>query len=131
MKFENYIWDFDGTLCDTYVFLTTSLQNALLCNGVAVSYDNIYEKLRQTAVITIRYYCEKYNLDEVKVSDDYRYYSHQFDYEKLKPFPYIKDVLNKVIENGGKNYIYTHRGPSIYPMLEYYDLTKYFVEIVE
>ena len=48
MKFENYIWDFDGTLCDTYVFLTTSLQNALLCNGVAVSYDNIYEKLFST-----------------------------------------------------------------------------------
>ncbi|MBN2883858.1 MAG: HAD-IA family hydrolase, partial [Clostridia bacterium] len=46
------------------------------------------------------------------------------------PFPTASLLLQKVIDKGGRNLIYTNRGNSIYSFLDYFGYDHYFEEII-
>ena len=125
---KHFIWDFDGTLLDTYPNITRYLQMALRDFGVEVDQTAILEQMMITIPHAIRYYAEKYALPELR-AHYYQYYTA----EKTDPvsvFPYIPEVLKRVQEIGAANYIFTNRGSSIHAMLERAGITGEFREIV-
>ena len=107
-----FIWDFDGTLLDTYPFITMCLKRALADCGYEVEQTEILEKMMVT--IPFRYG---------------QYYTGEAD-APVRTFPGIKEVLKRVQEMGAANYIFTNRGKSIYPMLEKAGILGEFREIV-
>lgn len=125
---KHFIWDFDGTLLDTYPNITRYLQTALRDFGYEVSQTEILEQMMITIPHAIRYYAEKYDLPELRE----RYY-HYYAAEKTDPvnvFPYVPEVLRRIRELGAKNYIFTNRGSSIHAMLERVGIAGEFEEIV-
>ena len=124
-----FIWDFDGTLMDTYPNTTRYLQTALRDFGYEVDQTEILEQMMNTTVTrSIRYYTDKYGLPELLER-----YSHYQTAEKTDPvrvFPYIPEVLRRVQELGAKNYIFTNRGSSIHAILERAGIAGEFAEIV-
>ena len=44
--------------------------------------------------------------------------------------PNVKETLEQLDRMGVKNFIYTHRGESLYKILELLDINKYFIEVV-
>ena len=125
---KHFIWDFDGTLLDTYPNITRYLQTALRDFGYAVSQTEILEQMMVTIPHAIRYYAEKYDLPELRA----RYY-HYYAAEKTDPvnvFPYVPEVLRRIREMGAKNYIFTNRGSSIHAMLERVGIAGEFEEVV-
>ena len=123
-----FIWDFDGTLLDTYPNITRYLQTALRDFGKEVDQTEILEQMMVTIPYAIRHYAELYDLPELRE----RYY-HYYAAEKTDPvraFPYIKEVLKRVQELGAANYIFTNRGSSIHAMLERAGIAGEFREIV-
>lgn len=131
MKFRNYIWDFDGTLFDTYEFLTKSMQLALRENGIEPDYEHLKNLIHLSVSDVISYYSMQYDVNREKISESYKKFSHKFDFNLIKPFDNISKILKFISDNDGQNFVYTHRGTSIDVMLDFYDLKKYFVEIVD
>ena len=131
MKIKNYIWDFDGTLFDTYEFLTQSMCRALKENGVNADYNHVSKLIKISVTDVVQYYSTQYDIPFEKISKAYKKFSHNFDYNLIKPFKEIPSIIKFIANNGGQNFIYTHRGESIDVILDYYDLKKYFVEIVD
>ena len=62
-----FIWDFDGTLMDTYpVTFVSYLQRALQDLGHPTSYEEIMQQMMVTVPHAIRYYAQRYVLPQLR-----------------------------------------------------------------
>lgn len=123
-----FIWDFDGTLMDTYPNTTGYLRRALLDFGHDVSQTEILEKMMVTIPFAINHYSDLYKLPDLR--DTYNKYAAEEAAAPISAFPQIKEVLKRVREIGADNYIFTNRGHSIFPMLEKAGILEDFREVV-
>lgn len=55
---KNIIWDFDGTLVDTYPVMAKSLLKAISELGVKSNYDVVYERLKISLSEAIDFFFE-------------------------------------------------------------------------
>lgn len=123
-----FIWDFDGTLLDTYPNITGYLRSALADCGYDVPQTEILEKMMVTIPHAIHYYSELYQLPDLRERYN-RYYAGEAT-APVSAFPKVKEVLQQVQKMGAANYIFTNRGTTIYPMLERAGILGEFKEIV-
>ena len=123
--FKNVIWDFDGTLFDTYPSMTKAMQLALKHFGYEAEWDEIYEHLKVTVRHAKQYYREKFGL-----GDDFEdiFISIRTEIEGPMCLPYegIRELLEDIIAAGGKNYICTHRGKTLHGILECQNMSHLF-----
>ncbi len=124
-----FIWDFDGTLLDTYPNITGYLRRALLDFGYDVPQEEILEKMLVTIPHAINHYSELYQLPDLRAR--YNLYYAEEASAPVKAFPQVKEVLARIREIGADSYIFTHRGESVVPMLEQAGLLGEFKEIVK
>ena len=123
-----FIWDFDGTLMDTYPNLTGYMHRALLDLGHDVPQVEILEQMLENVPHTIAYFAEKFGLDTLE--QQYMKYYTAGANDPVKLFPSVKSVLRRIRELGADNFIYTNRGQSIFPMLESTGILEDFREVV-
>lgn len=131
MKIENFIWDFDGTLLDTYDFLTSCLYQSLEKNGVQADINEVSDIIHISYYKATTYYAEKYNINIDDIHSWYSYFSKELDYTKIRTFDYVEDALKSIIASGGKNYIFTHRNKTVYEILERFNMLHYFEDIID
>lgn len=130
MRFKSIIWDFDGTLFDTYPPMVAAFKKALADYDVEAEDERILEHMRISHGKAIDYYRGKYGLSE-EFNKAFLYHQEFIRAEDVKPFPYAKEVCTSIIEAGGTNYIVTHRDPkSLLEYLSYHDMLKLFKENV-
>lgn len=128
MKLKNFLWDFDGTLFDSYPHITAAFLKAMGEFGefpdrgeakaaLEISYATAYERYAVT--------------DEEKAV--FRKYESDYGFEPVaKPFKGTAETLGAIVKEGGRNFLYTHRGKeSSQYYLEKYDLKKYFTAFVD
>lgn len=125
---KHFIWDFDGTLADTYPNLVRYMTLALADFGLTADPVEIHEKMMETVGYAIQWYTEKLNLPQL--SERYDYYYKLGKDDPAAAFRGVAEVLQQIQKNGGYNYIFTNRGESVYALLEQMNLQKYFTEIV-
>lgn len=126
---KHFIWDFDGTLADTYPNLVRYMQLSLADFGRSAVPTEILEKMMESIGYAVNYYAEKF-----QISDLSNRYDHYYSLGKDDPayaFEGVEAVLKHIQQSGGANYIYTNRGESIIKMLNEIGLHQYFVEIVK
>lgn len=129
---RHFIWDFDGTLLDTYPVIIQNLREALGqyghdCDPVEAM------KLMLTNLPTARnHYADRFGIDREELFSTYLSYNEKAAKElQAEPMAGIREVLERICETGRYNYIFTNRKASetiLY--LEKYGLTKYFREVV-
>lgn len=114
---KNYIWDFDGTLYNSYPHITEAFLAALGRFGIVCDRGEAFAALS----ISIDYACEKYGVTSEQ-KELFRELNNDCDFTPLiVPFEGAAEILERVIKSGGVNYIFTHRRAD---SLEYY-LKKY------
>lgn len=123
-----FIWDFDGTLMDTYPMIIGHLRLALQEFGHDAGYEETMKLMMTTIPYAIEHYSALYGLPELKARYDV-YHARELE-ETVELFPHVKEVLQRIRELGGINCIFTHRGKSIYTMLERAGILQEFQEIV-
>ena len=123
-----FIWDFDGTLVDSYPLLTGYMHKALADFGHKVTNEEILEQMLDNVGQAIRYFTEKFQLPELSAQYDVYYKAGEKDMAEL--FPNVREVLKRVNAMGAVNLIYTNRGDTIFPMLEHTGILEEFTEIV-
>lgn len=115
----NILWDFDGTLFDTYPAYTKVFSKVL---GGTQDEQEIYDKLKVTYPHALEYY--NVSSDQQKEMKSLR---SQLMPQDMPPFEHVEDVL----KTADKNVIMTHKDRAgVMLILKHYGWEKYFVDIV-
>ncbi len=125
---EHLIFDFDGTISDSYPVFVRIVRALAKDRGMTLpqSDEEIFQYLKINAI-----HC----LDQVGITDnnrmaDFHRYQAEF-YQEFPPFPEIEDILKRAVDLGKKNYIYTHSGKIVHEMLKHMGLYSYFTFILD
>lgn len=131
MLYKNYIWDFDGTIVDSYPHILAAFCEVLAEDGILDRYnsDEIYGYLRVSFGAALRFTGitrEQYDRFSEK--------HHRIGDDEIEPkvtlYRDAEKVLKAVCNGGGRNYIYTHRNYTVKYYLEKFGLQKYFSGMV-
>lgn len=130
MKYKNYIWDFDGTLADSYPhsfaalmcvlreegLLDESVDREMVLRKMLVSFADMSEYLNLTPEVYDKFTTLALTVGEDEIEP------------KTVPFADAEAVLAAVVAQGGRNYIYTHRDRTCHFYLRKFGLDKYFTD---
>jgi HAD superfamily hydrolase (TIGR01549 family) len=125
---QNYIWDFDGMLFDSYPHITSAFLKTLAQFGKDADYDEAKSLLE----ITFATAFERYDVtDEERAV--FREHEHNYELKPIAvPFENTYKVLEELFNNGKKHFLYTHRGfESSQYYLKKYDMAKFFTAFVD
>jgi HAD superfamily hydrolase (TIGR01509 family) len=123
-----FIWDFDGTLVDSYPYSVSCMQQAIRDTGHDATYEQIMEQMLDTIPAALRYFSEKFQIPDL--TDRFRQYYQVGADEPVKLFEGVLPVLRRVEQLGGVNLIFTNRNETIFPMLEEAGIADRFAEVV-
>ena len=123
---KHFIWDFDGMLFDTYPHTLEAFCEACRRFGVPFERDEVFAHLKVTVWDALRFY----GFDKAMTAAFYEIENDLDFLPRGKPYPMIPHILEHIVNNGGKNYLYTHRDRVAVRYLEVYGLEKYFTDAV-
>lgn len=115
----NILWDFDGTLFDTYPSI---VEGFVQLTNQDLDHSEVLKVLKKDSKFAFKYY----GIDENR-RPEFQKLHNDYSKKSSRPFEHLEDVLSTV-EN---NIIVTHRDKeSTIFLLEKFHLRKYFKEIV-
>ena len=131
MKYRHFFWDFDGTLYDTYHRITRACLRALAEMGIKDDFAEVYALNKRSLtefarVISVRH---PY-VSQEDVLAAYHRHAEEEGIESVRLYPGARDMLEGVLRCGGQNYLYTHRGESLFKFLERDGLGPLFTDQV-
>lgn len=121
-----FIWDFDGMLFDTYPHTTAALCEYFRRHGRVIDEKEAFDRLK----ISIR---EAFSYFGMTPEGEKEFYEIEDDLDFLPrgvPYEGIPGILRYITENGGRNYLYTHRDKVAIQYLDLYGLTHLFTDLV-
>lgn len=127
--YKHIIWDFDGTLFDTYAVMAKAAQLTLQENGWDEPLEEIIRLMKVSMPRAFEYFAQKYPTDQAFI-ESYENRRRSMELEECKPFPGVVEICKYIHETGRYNYINTHRGVSTHQFLKDYRLEEYFRESV-
>ena len=127
MKFKNYIWDFDGTLFDSYPHMFAAFKKVMTERGLAASLDfDMCERYLHVSFAELK----KYSAVSEDAFSEFVRYHHLTENSGIEPdivpFGDCEAVLIAVKEAGGRNFLYTHRNETVFYYLEKFGMLGYF-----
>lgn len=121
--YEWFLWDFDGTLFDSYPLVVRAMQDSLAVFGESDSYDNILRALKKTMGYAVRHYTALTGHPELG-AEFYR--REQEAMQQNKPFPEAETLCRKIQASGCHNLLYTHRDKLALTMLSRCEMLPLF-----
>lgn len=127
MEIKNYIWDFDGTLYDSYPAMVEGAAKALQDFGITKDPREIYQTMKKFSIRQLR---EEYQLEEEEFTPLFHQYEREISL-KPQPFAATEEVLCSLKKHGTRHFILTHRlAESTWELLGNYGLTDLIEEVV-
>lgn len=115
---QNFIWDFDGTLYDTYPGMMAALVQVAQENGAAIDAAKTLVAIKAGSIKDwLQTFAAERGLDYATL--DKRF--HDLEATKLgmaKPYPQTAALLQRIHEAGGNNLLMTHRDKSAWTLLD-------------
>lgn len=131
MRFRYLIWDFDGTLFDTYPALNRIIRQALDDFGVTETEERVAALLSDTLSNTVETLVTENNLDPAAFEARIDHHFAQITLADRPPFPGAIRVCERFQAAGGRSYIYTHRDrESLMRFLDWQNVAELFAGIV-
>jgi HAD superfamily hydrolase (TIGR01509 family) len=128
--FRYIIWDFDGTLYDTYPEISGVMAGALGGFGIVERREDILANLHVSLSHSLKYYSEKHHIPLDALSQRFFVLEEDMDVSSCLPFEGAIETVEKVRENGGSNFIFTNRGKSTFRFLDRWNHRYLFDEII-
>ncbi|WP_105617812.1 HAD-IA family hydrolase [Vallitalea okinawensis] len=128
--FKHIIWDFDGTLYDTYPTITLSFKKALEHMGIVEDHNMVSSMVKVAEAHALDYYERVYKIDRKALKEKYDTFRKEVQLMDVKPFPSVDAICKDIVIAKKYNYIYTNRGKSIIDHLDHFDLLQYFTDII-
>lgn len=122
---KHFIWDFDGTLFDTYPVLVDVFVELLEREGRTVEREQVAELMAISAKTTY----EAFGVSEAFIAN-YKQQKMIIEQEQSEPFLGIRELLEALSTRGATHHIVTHRGTSIHVLLAKHGMTHHFQDIL-
>ena len=130
MRYDNIIWDFDGTLFNTYPAMCRDLQAVMEGLGVHASLEDLLPRFTTSRETVLAWCGEQAGMTAQEVDQIYRDWVTEHGQPEAYPFPHVRSILERFQAAGGRNFVFTHRSGSVHDYLAGADLTKYFTDVV-
>jgi len=127
-----FIWDFDGTLFNTYPAIALSIVNLIKKNyNKDLNFNNVKELCQNSLYSCFNQISKELNIDREKLQQEFaREYSNTKESEE-PPFSGAIEILKFIKNKGGKNFIVSHRGKNgLFKLLKYYKMRHLFDDII-
>ena len=123
----NYIWDFDGTLYDTYPMMLKALMQTFKEFEIEKEEEEVYRKIKTDS---IRQMIIDWQLPAPAFDQTYHSYEAQQNKNSF-PFGETKETLEQLQSKGGRHFILTHRTvESTWQLLKRDGLDSLIVDII-
>ena len=128
---QNIIWDFDGTLFDTYSAINRAFKQALVDFGIDIPEAQIRLQAHKSLTLFAEELAKKYDLNVEAFGSNYYNHYKRFPVQRQPPFPGVRQVCSYICARDGVNLIVTHRDvPSANILLKTFDMETYFSGIL-
>ena len=121
-----FIWDFDGMLFDTYPHTTAALCEYFRRKGKIIDENEAFSQLKVSILQAFSFY-------GITKEEQQEFYEIENDLDFAPqgvPYDGIPEILKFIAENGGRNYLYTHRNYVALQYLERFGLQGLFTDFV-
>ena len=124
------IWDFDGTLVNSYEAIGQALQTTYAHYGLDFDEQWIMDFIIKESVKALLYQVAKeHQLDFTELSAFFKKEQEARDY-LINPMPHLTEVLAATKQKGVTHFVYTHKGITANDVLERLGVRQYFTEVV-
>lgn len=126
--YRHLIWDFDGTLYDTYPQMTEALLAALGEFGQTADYNEAYGLIKITLFHAANVYARRFSLpvDALIAA----FHVHHAAQTAFPAMPGLESCLTQTKQSGCSHYLFTHRDRRAVTQLEADGFTRYFTGYV-
>lgn len=124
MNYRDYIWDLGGTLLDNYAVSTQAFRDTLQHFGVEASYEEIYRQLKISTQAAHDYFRIEEGFLPAYKAIEAKYL------EQPVLFAGARDLLARIVAEGGRNFLVSHRNDSLLAILDKTEILPYFTEVV-
>lgn len=127
--YKAVIWDFGGTLFDTYKSVINAFISALKHYEITEDKGMIEKHIIKSVDESVEYFKNKYGLDDEfnRVLQDKEY---ELNFDLVKPTKYAKQICETNITKGIDNFLISRRNDTVYSYLKYYQMERYYKEII-
>lgn len=104
---QTAIWDFDGTLYDTYPLMMQALQQALGEHQIKIDAPKLYRQIKEKSITSV-----VHQLEQTKGITGLLARYHELEsqlQQHPQPFADALSVCQAVVTSGGQNFLLTHR----------------------
>ncbi|MBP1753893.1 MAG: putative phosphatase [Firmicutes bacterium] len=127
--YKHIIWDFDGTLFDTYEVMGRALQLSFQKIGVDEKLEDIISLMKISITEALQFYIDKYRIGEEFIKE-YEKTRREMELDQCRPYPGVLDILKEIKEIRRYNYLFTHRGVSSIAFLQKHQIYDYFTDCI-
>jgi len=126
----NYIWDLDGTLFDSYPVITSDSRETLARFGIEKSRDEVNEGVLKDSVGGyLNGFASALGVDREEVMSYYHSLALRH-WDRITLMEGAKEALQGLIAQGGRHFVYTHRGESSYWVMKKLGIWEFFDDVV-
>ncbi len=129
MNYKHLIYDFDGTLSDTYPCFTETVLQMLKNHGLSGDYKTVYDNLKVSVGHALRH--SGFTSDPAELRQEFHVVHDELALKIQKPYPEAEEILRYAMAQGHKNYLYTHSGKIVKVLLEQWGIADCFEDIID
>lgn len=118
------IWDFDGTLFDSYPIMNRAMAQALEKLGHPRPAEEIRRLMKQSVSTALHFYYDTCHLEK-ELEPLFRQEEKALS-QDLPPYEGTLPLCRRVVESGGMNLLYTHRDAFAWEMLRRHGFAPFF-----
>lgn len=124
------IWDFDGTLVDSYEAIGEALKVTYAHYDLVFDEEWVMDFIIKESVKALLFQVAKeQELDFAELSAFFKKEQEARDH-MIKPMPHLAEVLKQTQLGGVSHFVYTHKGITANDVLERLGVHQYFTEVV-
>ncbi len=128
--YQNIVYDFDGTISDSYPIFTKALMIQLERHGLSATYEECYAYLK----ISVGYARQQFDWGDAtpqQLQQEFHEIHDALAMQEQKPYDDAEEILRYAVEQGKRNFLYTHTDTLAYRLLDKWGLRHYFTDAID